>query len=76
MPPIITPRRDRDLLELYDQQVTPGVFLAPYRRAGRYGWPHDIADEEILARLLTLNLERAAAQGSAALFSAGEATDD
>ncbi len=41
-----------------------------------YSWPHDIADEEILARLLTLNLERAAAQGGAALFSAGDATDD
>jgi type II restriction/modification system DNA methylase subunit YeeA len=25
-----------------------------------YGWPHDLADEEILARLLALNLERAA----------------
>ncbi|MFN8466330.1 MAG: type IIL restriction-modification enzyme MmeI [Caldilineaceae bacterium] len=24
-----------------------------------YGWPHDLADEEILARLLALNLERA-----------------
>ena len=28
-----------------------------------YGWPHDIADDEILARLLALNLERAAGQG-------------
>jgi hypothetical protein len=26
-----------------------------------YGWPHDLSDEEILARLLALNLERAAA---------------
>jgi hypothetical protein len=25
-----------------------------------YGWPHDLSDEEILARLLALNLERAA----------------
>ncbi len=24
-----------------------------------YGWPHDLADEEILGRLLALNLERA-----------------
>ena len=31
-----------------------------------YGWPHDISDDEILARLLALNLERAAAQGGAA----------
>jgi hypothetical protein len=27
-----------------------------------YGWPHDLSDEEILARLLALNLERAAKQ--------------
>ena len=27
-----------------------------------YGWPHDISDEEILERLLALNLERAGAQ--------------
>ena len=26
-----------------------------------YGWPHDLDDEEILERLLALNLERAAA---------------
>lgn len=25
-----------------------------------YGWPHDLSDEEILERLLALNLERAA----------------
>ena len=24
-----------------------------------YGWPHDLSDEEILARLVQLNLERA-----------------
>jgi len=24
-----------------------------------YGWPHDLSDEEILARLLALNLDRA-----------------
>ncbi|HHY58271.1 MAG TPA: hypothetical protein GYA08_22865 [Chloroflexi bacterium] len=24
-----------------------------------YGWPHDLSDEELLARLLALNLERA-----------------
>ncbi len=28
-----------------------------------YGWPHDISDEEILERLLALNLERAAEGG-------------
>ncbi|MHB1415958.1 MAG: hypothetical protein ACYC1C_11950, partial [Chloroflexota bacterium] len=25
-----------------------------------YGWPHDLSDDEILARLLALNLERSA----------------
>ncbi|WP_431855305.1 class I SAM-dependent DNA methyltransferase [Azospirillum sp.] len=30
--------------------------------AAAYGWPADLADEEVLARLLALNLERAVAQ--------------
>ena len=30
---------------------------------GAYGWPHDISDEEILERLLALNLERAEGDG-------------
>jgi type II restriction/modification system DNA methylase subunit YeeA len=34
--------------------------------AAAYGWPHDLTDDEILARLLALNLERAAAQDKAA----------
>ena len=29
-----------------------------------YGWPRDVSDEEILARLLVLNLERAATDGN------------
>jgi hypothetical protein len=37
-----------------------------------YGWPHDIADDDILARLLALNLERAARQGPGALAAVGE----
>jgi hypothetical protein len=36
-----------------------------------YGWPHDIAHEEILARLLALNLERAAGQSSSSSGGAG-----
>ena len=28
-----------------------------------YGWPHDLSDDEILERLLKLNLERAERQG-------------
>ncbi len=27
-----------------------------------YGWPHDLSDEEMLERLLALNLERASGQ--------------
>ena len=30
--------------------------------AAAYGWPADLSDDEILARLLALNLERAAKQ--------------
>jgi hypothetical protein len=29
-----------------------------------YVWPHDLSDDEILARLLALNLARAAMQGA------------
>lgn len=39
------------------QKLNKAVFDA-------YGWPYDLGDEEILARLLALNLERAAKQGS------------
>lgn len=41
-----------------------------------YGWPHDLSDEEILARLLALNLERAAKQGDAAAGAVETHTDD
>jgi hypothetical protein len=39
------------------KQLDAAVFAA-------YGWPHDLSDDEILARLLALNLERAAGQGA------------
>jgi hypothetical protein len=42
-----------DWLDAAHQQLDDAVFDA-------YGWPHDLSDEEILARLLALNLERAA----------------
>jgi type II restriction/modification system DNA methylase subunit YeeA len=45
-----------DWLDLAHKQLDAAVFDA-------YGWPHDLTDDEILARLLALNLERAAAQG-------------
>ena len=39
-------------LDLAHKKLDAAVFDA-------YGWPHDISDEEILERLLALNLERA-----------------
>ena len=44
-----------DWLDLAHKKLDAAVFDA-------YGWPHDLADEEILERLLALNLERAAKQ--------------
>lgn len=41
-----------DWLDVAHIRLDAAVFAA-------YGWPHDLSDEEILARLLTLNLERA-----------------
>jgi type II restriction/modification system DNA methylase subunit YeeA len=60
--------KKRTLTNLYNQRPT-WLDLA-HKKLDRavldaYGWPHDIADEEILARLLALNLERAARQGGA-----------
>jgi hypothetical protein len=66
-------RRDRHLLELYDQQIAPAASSVAVLDA--YGWPHDIADEEILTRLLALNLARAARQGRAVVASAGDEDD-
>jgi type II restriction/modification system DNA methylase subunit YeeA len=42
--------------------------------AAAYGWPSDLTDDEILTRLLALNLERAKAQGAQAASVA--AADD
>jgi type II restriction/modification system DNA methylase subunit YeeA len=41
-----------DWLDQAHKKLDAAVFDA-------YGWPHDLSDEEILARLLALNLERA-----------------
>lgn len=54
--------KKRTLTNLYNQRPT-WLDLA-HRRLDRavldaYGWPHDIGDEELLSRLLALNLERA-----------------
>jgi hypothetical protein len=42
-------------LELAHKRLDEAVFAA-------YGWSPDISDDELLAKLLALNLERAAAE--------------
>jgi hypothetical protein len=41
-----------------------------------YGWPADLSDDDILARLLNLNLERAAAQATIPQTEADAADDE
>ena len=60
-------QKKRTLTNLYNQRPT-WLDLA-HRRLDdavldAYGWPHDLPDDVILERLLALNLERAAAEGS------------
>jgi hypothetical protein len=52
----------RTLTNLYNQR--PAWLQHAHRRldeavAAAYGWPPDLTDDEILSRLLALNLERA-----------------
>jgi len=58
----------RTLTNLYNQRPT-WLDLAHKRLdeavLNAYAWPHDLTDDQILERLLALNLERAAAQGGA-----------
>jgi hypothetical protein len=54
----------RTLTNLYNER--PGWLAAAHRRldeavAAAYGWPADLPDDELLRRLLALNLERAGA---------------
>jgi hypothetical protein len=42
-------------LDLAHKRLDEAVFAA-------YGWPADLTDDDLLARLLALNLERAAAE--------------
>jgi len=57
--------RKRTLTNLYNQRPT-WLDLAQRRLdeavLDAYAWPHDLSDDEILERLLALNLERAAKQ--------------
>ena len=55
--------KKRTLTNLYNER--PGWLDLAHRKLDKavldaYGWPHDLSDEEILERLLALNLERAA----------------
>jgi type II restriction/modification system DNA methylase subunit YeeA len=54
--------KKRTLTNLYNERPT-WLELAHRKLDGAvmdaYGWPHDLSDDEILARLLTLNLQRA-----------------
>jgi hypothetical protein len=61
--------KQRTLTNLYNQRPT-WLDLAHKRLdvavAAAYGWPADLTDEEILEKLLALNLERAAEEAKAA----------
>ena len=69
--------RERTLTNLYNQR--PQWLIDAHRDldaavAAAYGWPADISEEEALAKLLELNLARAAATKSDAdLSDAGNA---
>lgn len=54
----------RTLTNLYNQRPAwPNLTHQKLDRAvlDAYGWPHDLTDEQLLERLLALNLARAAA---------------
>ena len=55
----------RTLTNLYNQR--PTWLELVHRKLDHavldaYGWPHDLSDEEVLSRLLGLNLQRASGQ--------------
>ena len=61
--------KDRTLTKLYNER--PAWLALSHQRldtavAATYGWPADLTDEQILERLLALNLERAATEAKAA----------
>ncbi len=58
--------KHKDLKAAYDQNLDEAVFAA-------YGWDSSLTDEEILARLLALNLERA--QGGGGESSSARASE-
>jgi hypothetical protein len=61
-----TELKKRTLTNLYNQR--PAWLVNAHRAldevvAAAYGWPADLSDEEILRRLLALNLERVGKNG-------------
>ncbi len=59
--------KKRTLTNLYNQR--PAWLDNAHKALDRavldaYGWPHDLADDELLARLLALNAERASGQSA------------
>ena len=64
--------KDRTLTKLYNERTTKHAWLDFAHQkldaavAAAYGWPADLTDEQILERLLALNLERAAEEAKAA----------
>jgi type II restriction/modification system DNA methylase subunit YeeA len=82
--PRLVPRDDRCTAELKPRTLTalynerPAWLDLAHQKldaavAAAYGWPTDLSDEEVLARLLALNLERAKAEMEAATEEAGRA---
>jgi len=70
------PLEKRTLTNLYNKH--PDWLDQAHRRLDAavfdaYGWPHDLSDDEILERLLKLNLERAAGQGEVPVGVGAEA---
>ena len=70
--------KQRTLTKLYNER--PTWLGLTHRRLDQnvldaYGWPHNILDEEILARLLALNGERATVQIAALAYDRDHAED-
>jgi hypothetical protein len=76
MPPTLTPPEIANFLSSTTSRSRLAHRLFPIAVLDAYGWPHACADDEILARLLALNLERAAAQGGAVAAAAADETDE
>jgi hypothetical protein len=57
---VVTHAEEPSVLSLLYACARSSTIAALFNIA--YGWPHNLTDEQILERLLTLNLERAAQQ--------------